>query len=309
MSFDARIVFTGVCSFIFNQDTARNVRACVVLPEAEGRGVFEILNQKSPDTLNLRRHRAFIRFSLLNLDAIPDKTGLTEDAEALLYVEGKRITFNFKEGDQGKVDNAFKVDPALWKNLVNLEEVAPNHADQFADVVSAKPPAGTLTSQVLLHRGTVKNELTATAMATWVLPSHLSGKVPPLTKTLTPEVSVALSDLNGFQIKATPFDGSTPDVLNLSAPTGKTLRVTISHLCSENPLRWISKDIEAKDDVDFKWHYMLLSPANRQDLELRVLNGLPLPMPLRPFDGTGGQGVDCPPAIGKDRTFNLDSFI
>src|SRR4051812_18854249 len=98
MSFDARIVFTGVCSFIFNKDTTKKVQACVVLPEAEGRGTFEILTQKAPDTTNLRRHRAFIRYSLLNLDAIPDKTGISEDADGLLYIEGKRITFNFTEG-------------------------------------------------------------------------------------------------------------------------------------------------------------------------------------------------------------------
>jgi hypothetical protein len=307
MSFKVRIVFTGLCSFILNKDPTQQVRACVVLPDGEGGGIRETLIKKAPDGTPLLRHRAFVRFKLPQLDRITDKTSLPVDAEGLWYIEGKRVAFRFQEG---AADNSFKVDTSLPNYLLGMDELAGTYADDYLDIVQATPAAGVVTSQILLHRGLLKNEYPISKLSTWVIPGTLNGKTPPLRKILTHEVTLELLDISAVEMVATPLAGGAPEIVKLVSAAGEDVNITISHLCSDNPLRWTSLDKPLKDDEDYKWHYMLLSPAVQTNLEMNVLGGMVLPVPLRPLGaGTGGQGVNCPPTVGLPRNINLDNYL
>jgi len=308
MASRVRIIFTGVSMFIVNEDTSKQVKACVIMPDAEGTGDKQVLlSKKAPDGTFLRRHRAFVRFNLLQLERIANKTDLPVDAEGLWYVEGKRIAFKFTEAG---VANPFRIDPALPNNLLSMPEIAGSYADKFPDVVSPTPPPKTLASQVLVNKGLLKNEIPIADLSTWVVPPTLNGTMPPVRKILTHLVTLELLDISAVEIVATPLTGGTPEIVKLQTIGTEDVNITISHLCHENPLRWLAKDAPINDDEDFKWHYMLLSPTVRTQLETSVLQGLPLPIPLRPLNvGTAGQGVNCPPSIGLSRPFDLDMFL
>lgn len=305
MSFKVRIVFTGLCSFILNTDGTKKVRACVVLPDGQGGGDRETLRKKASDGTPLQRHRAFMRFNLRQLDRITDKTSLPVDAEGLSYIEGKRVAFRFQEGN---VENSFKVDASLPDNLLGMDELAGIYADDFSDIVQVTPPPDTVTSQILLHRGLLKNEYDVDQLSTWVIPSTLNKKATPIQKILTHEVTLELLDISAVDIVAMPLVGGSPEIVKLVSAAGEDVTITISNLCSENPLRWTARDVPLKDDVDYKWHYTLLSPTVQDDLAMNILCGLPLPVPLVPLQGAG-QGVNCPPTIGMPRKIDLDNYL
>jgi hypothetical protein len=176
--------------------------------------------------------------------------------------------------------------------------------------VKATPPAGVVTSQILLHRGLLKNDFPVEQLSEWVIPGTLNEKTPPLRKTLTHEVTLELNDISAVEMIATPLLGGAPEVVKLVSTDGEDVTITISHLCSDNPLRWTAADKALKDDEDYKWHYTLLSPVIQDNLRQNVLGGLVLPIPLRPLDmGTNGQGANCPPTTGHPRDINLDSYL
>ena len=300
---DVRIGFSGVCSFIINSDGSRRVRACVVLPDAEGRKDNHITSKKAPDGTRLRRHRAFLKFNLRQLVAIPTKTDVPEEAEGLVYIEGFRVSFPITDAERKA--NPFKIDSTFTKYLLSMEEVAGSYADDYGEVVKKSPTANLIAGQVLIDGGTLKYDLPIVDLSTWVIPSTLNGKIPPLSKSLGHEMALELQNIADVAVILTPLGGGNPETIKFKPVAAEPVAISIVHLCSENPLRWKGKDLKAKDDEDFKWHYMLFSKTTRDNLEQNILNGLPLPIPLPPLQ-PAAQGANCPPSIGKARTFNLD---
>lgn len=300
MPFKVKIVFTGVCMFVPNNDPSKRVKVCVVLPDAEGPGNRRTTSKKAPDGTFLRRHRAFVKF---NMRQLADAQKIPSKCEGLLYIEGKRVAFKFAEGA-----DEFKIDPSVRRHILDMSEIAGPYADDFADIVGLKPPL--VTSQILLDRGILKNEFPVDKLSTWVVPNTLNSLLPPMRRILTHEVTLELLNIASVELHSMPLEGGEAEVLQLKALAEEDVVITISHLCDENPLRWEAEDAQIKDDEDYKWHYMLLSPAIRTKLELGVLHGLALPVPLRPLNmDSAGQGVNCPPSTGRARFIDLDQFL
>jgi hypothetical protein len=306
MAFKVRIGFTGVCSFVINSDTTgRKVRACVVMPDAEGRGDKQHTSKKAPDGERLLRHRAYLKFKLQQLVSITNKLDVPVDSEGLVYIEGYRVSFKIPDAE--RLANPFTADPTFRNHLLSMEEVAGVYADDFDEIVKPSPAANLIAAQVLIDSGTLKYDPQPgdPPLETWIVPNNLTGKIPPLSKALTHEMALGLSNISELVVVLQPLGGGNPDEIKLKPVATEPVEISIAHLCSENPLRWKTTDVDQKADVDFKWHYMLFSLATRDSLTRNILGGLQLPIPLPRFQGAA-QGANCPPSIAKDRDFNLD---
>jgi len=235
---------------------------------------------------------------------VANKKDVPVDSEGFVYIEDYRVSFKIPDAE--RLANPFMTDPTFRKYLLSMDEVAGSYADDYDQIVKPTPPARLIAAQVLIDSGTLKYDPRPNdpPRSTWVIPNTLNGKVPPLSKSLTHEMALELLNISDLTILLAPLGGGAPDEIELKPVAAEPVEITIAHLCTENPLRWRSKDVKQIDDVDFKWHYMLFSKTTRDNLEINVLGGLPLPIPLTPIQ-PAAQGANCPPSIAKDRDFNL----
>lgn len=307
--FNVRISFAGICAFVPNTSKDPDVRCkmCVVLPDGSSETrVIDDPDRLPPDGARLKRHRSFLQFSPGQVKG----TGkLPPDAVAIWYLNRQRVTFRVVQ-DGGAAPFAHGL--SHQDKLARLEEVAPNHVDEFPDIVSSTPPK-IVAAQVLLEKGTFSVDGSKPKLRSWSFPGTLSGAAS--SRTLSHDVFVEIANVTEFEAIVTAFEGDAagnPPVEHRFPfkPVGaEDVEITIANLCDENPLRWPTKEGKIPDDQDFRWYYMLLSPEKKAEIA-DALFGLPLPFPTAPLTLDGnGDGTNCYNSELKGREIDLDAFL
>jgi len=290
MSFNARVVFTGICAFVPNSlpKEESGVRICVVLPDGRSRK----LNAKQGfDGTNLRRHRGFLQFKARQLvAAIDPETAKTipDDANVIWYLDRHRVSFAYDQ-NANEPELPF-LNGQVPNSLAKMGEMLPRYATVDADVVGEDRWQKTV-GQIVLQRGVLR---VANPGAQWVFPNVLTTEV--IEQNLANEIHLEMSYLDGISIVATRYGQTEPDVRwVLQSVKGEDVEITVANLCDENPLRWETEVEELSPEDDFRWYYTLLSENTQQEL-FQKLKGLRFPIPLRPVNQAGnGQGMNCVP--------------
>jgi len=300
MSFNLRIVFTGVCAFVRNADESKKAKMCVVLPNGTGRKLLR--EEESADGKSLRRHRGFLQFKVSQLGALAsNQEPLPPDADAIWYLDRHRLTFLTSPTDRKR--EPFPLVDTGISSIAKLDLIVPKFSELDRAALGENPP-NTVLAQVLLYEGVLT---TNPQLRQWVFPPTLSGRV--LNPNLSHEVILSIPGLDQVDVIASPFDGRPATRWAIAGPDGSEVTITIANLCDDNPLRWETDERDRNPDEDFRWYYRLLAPAAQQDLS-SDMRGLPFPVPQPiPDNGGNAQGMNCIPMQTKASEFDLDRYL
>jgi hypothetical protein len=302
MAFTLRVIFTGLCAFVENDNQTDPTKMMVVLvngtrPETEGTVL-------ALDDTPLRYHRPFVTFPIADVQPpVPEVNGLPV-VHGLWYLNRERLSFEITE--DGSVNNTFDVQRPFLGNphpevhddtagqlrsftwIADLSQVAPDHTDVADGVVASAGVSPRAIGQVLIPKGRLRPF--SFSRAIWEFDRFLSGQAH--RRNFAHEVALTLGGLTAAQLVSQPLDtGSTTRTVNLVPPTGSdTVTVRISNLCEINPLQWFTVR-GPEPDEDTKWFYEILSDATRNALRTD-LGGrrLPIPRPVQFLHGAGGPG-------------------
>jgi hypothetical protein len=295
-TFNLRIRFTGICTFVPNSEEGKT-KMCVVFPDGTG------TKQKVATALDgsdLKRHVGYISF---NLHDVKGANWALEDAKVLWYLSGQRLVIK-TEGAENEYDDSD------LRYIAELEEVVPDLANVYPEFLSEKPNATypkSVLAQFLIDAGTLTTGTEDTTRL-WAFPNTISKKEIKEVH-LKHEVSLEFKGLTGASLWATAFEGGTSKGWHFEGEQDKWVDIVIANLCDENPLRWITDQSILPPDEDFKWHYRLLDKAQEIKRELKSLD---LPIPYMFKDSVNGQGVNCPPSKASESpltSLGLDSFL
>lgn len=301
MPFNLRVVFTGVCALVRNEDETKRGSMCIVLPDGRSRLPFR--RGESIDGQPLKRHRGFMQFKINQLAALVPNNPLPSDADGIWYLDRHRVTFHTVPADRRR-DSLPLVD-AGTNRIAKLDWIVPDHSDVDPHILSEYPP-DTVLAQILLHEGILSNN---TATVKWVFPPTLSGRV--LNPALSHEIILNVPDLDRVDVIATPFDKGQPARWTFDRSQDRDVTITFANLCDNNPLRWETEEVERSVDDDFRWYYRLLSGSAQEGLS-QQLRGLPFPVPQpvpRALEESNGQAINCIPAQVANARFDLDRFL
>jgi hypothetical protein len=277
MAFDLRVSFTGLCAFVPNAAfDQKPTKVCVALPNGEGNAPHP---KKSLDGTELDRHRAFLRFDLKNLKGMPK---VPSDSLAAWYLTRREVTFT----TTGK-SNPLTI--ASYKEAADLTKVAPNYSVVDPAVVTGDTLK--ITSRLIIEHGEIStDQLTGPWRTTKTLADNFA-QFPKLAQQLV----LKLTGLDSLEISVKKMTGGTDqDPLQLEAPRGGTVNISILNLCDTNPLQWEPR-LASTPDADFKWYFELL-PDKQIKALAKVLLGLELPI-LVPEGQPNGLGQNCFPAL------------
>jgi hypothetical protein len=297
MAFNVEISFTGICAFIPNQDSTRDVKMCVALPDVRGEKSLENPNFVRPPASSfarkrLKRHMGFMNFSPADLSAV-DAGKVSDDLVGTWLLDKHRVVI--------KASGA----PNPYENhapLADLGKVAPG-LNVDTDLVSETPRS--VVAQVLIDQGLLNG---ASNLGSWTFPTTLSGGSPE-ARAIASEVVLSLKDLDKFSLQCTSIIGdTTKDRTWEFHRNSGTVKIVIANLCDENPLRWPTTKEEAEPDEDFELYYELLFNAfDRFSLQGKLLGlSLPIPFPATGAAAGNGQGVNCVPAQTGPVSYNVD---
>ncbi|HEV7668903.1 MAG TPA: hypothetical protein VGS22_10285 [Thermoanaerobaculia bacterium] len=316
---DVKVIFTGICAFVENQDKSKRCKMVALLPDGDpdreelesevpesdvsetdvpendapeyGEEGFDCCGRyqvgEALDGEPLFRHRAFLKFKVKDLSGTAGLSG-TKYLEAIRYLEAERVTFL-------PSDNGTDFNHKLT-GLADLARIVPNYAVPDPDHFSDYPE--NLAAQILFDHGTL---LTCQPKYEWSFPNTISKEV--VTGPLSHEVVLHLPELTSLGVRISRFDGAY-ETLNFDS--AGTVEILIANLCDENPLLWKTKDSKPKVDDDFRWHYQLL--ANGDDLR-EELYSLPLPIPHPADGGSNGQGMNCLGSRLAAVEYDLDAYL
>lgn len=306
--FDLEVVFTGVCGLVTDVPlggTASPTKMHLVLVDGWDDTKLTSRPGVDGDTLPCR-HGAMIQFPLDNLPGA-GSSGLPSSGQGVWYPVRHAIDFAFEEDPADPHLNDFRVDPGLAGSVADMSLIAPAFASLGgSDVLDTNPHSDVLANAVF-----TRGELTAnsTVAEDWEFEAILSpSKVS--VKGMVSEVVLRLRRLASVTITASLFQGagagrpgnpgrSAPDVVRLVATNPRqTIQIVIAVGCEENPLRWIESSPSSLNvDDDFRWHYEILSPAEKTRLRTALgANKLPIPRKSTTPGPLAG-GRNCFPAF------------
>jgi hypothetical protein len=278
MSFKLKIIFTGVCGLIPNKPFKNAPgKVCVVFADGD-------YSTKGADGKGLNRHRAFIKFKTKN---VVGGSRVPESVDGIWYLGKRSFRLQTTGASALKIDNL--------DGLADLTKVAPDYADADPNAVVGTPPEK-LLARFFVEVGTLA---CGQSQGEWIFPKILSDQHVRV-KDLSNEVILLADNLTTLEIVASPINGGDDVRLPLTAPDGEIVELTVANLCDDNPLEWEQK-YDAKPDLDFRWHFELLSPAKWQDL-VKAIEGLYLPYPY-PVPQGNAQGANCFTTAYRDQSF------
>src|SRR4051812_39962699 len=190
MSFNLRIVFTGVCAFVRNADESKKAKMCVVLPNGTGRKLLR--EEESADGKSLRRHRGFLQFKVSQLGALAsNQEPLPPDADAIWYLDRHRLTFLTSPTDRKR--EPFPLVDTGISNIAKLDLIVPKFSQPDPAVLGENPQTRSLPRS-----------------------SCTKGSSPP-----------TLSSDNGCSRRLSPAGSSTPtSAMRSSSPSRASTRST-----------------------------------------------------------------------------------
>jgi len=298
--FNAEITFTGICALVLDSSKPRGV---IVAPSAWS--ATQIHSTKlACDGQTLRRHRCFLDVPLKHLE---NNSNAPDGLRVLQDLHNKRVRFEISGGPAD-------LQTGDLSNVANWSMVAPKFSTVDPSILVKKPPPDRLSTQILLHRGVLRGGaplqrgtgIGATADIIWVFPGTLTGNRQPFTKKLTPDLILRLDQVDSLAVKLDTFDGTLSETLTLDGTTGD-VKMTIAHLCDNNPLRWDTQINELPPDGDFRWYFDLLDAVTKEAIVDALKFGLPLPVPF-PTNVGNGQGVNCFPSRSSSQVLSDGLF-
>jgi hypothetical protein len=314
MSFNLKIIFSGLVMFVPNAYEESKARLCALLLDGtnlkikdEERGISE--RQALDGKSKLRFHRAFLRFPC---DIVSGNDSAELDDVGIWYLERQRLILKTDPHEQAinsfealgqEPDSAALVpsseDASSFFCAADMNKV---YKDFMVDprLLLPNPPEGRVMAQFFIDQGTLSNEsLTRFIME---YDSTLSDSI--YKHAFSHEIALVLKDLEGAKLVAVSFDGSRPPrELDLACLPKKKVpgendlvEVYLLNLCTENPLQW-NVEGEVVPDIDSKWYYELLSEDDQASLKKILRNGfLPIPRPVQePEDFAGPGSPNCIP--------------
>lgn len=286
MSFELLVEFAGLCLYVAHPE--RN-KVAILMPDGR-----KDADPEHPDGEDGEAHVGYIRFDLANLNVsgmtlpapgkLDDGSGSPPN-EIIHRFSGQQLDFGLEPDD-----NPMKID------------IGVPSFDEFAG--SLEPVRELYTSprpEELLMRTTISGGAFASTRQgkTWQFSSVLQANGPRPTYSgqfagFTVWHRPVKAD--GLTVTISDFDG-TPAVQIPLKPRdigGKSIiAIKVANLCSNNPLEWGEYPLRTvvKHDLDFKWLYRLLRPANGDSFE-KALAGAELPFPrAKPNQAFGDE--DC----------------
>jgi hypothetical protein len=313
MSFDLKVVFTGLMVFVPNGCQNSRARMCALVVDGRQEDRFAL------DGTQLRPHRAFVRFPIDNLSP----TSGAKESFGLWYLDRQRIIFDIESEDDDKPGVAFGV-RALSMAAGSVHPEEPSKDDRFSfswalnlerlspyftidpRLLEASPPEDSVIAQVVIDRGILQTA-TVTPIV-WACDTTLSEQI--YNQAFAHEVELVFDSIRAARIRAISFDD--PDkvqILDLSSlQRDGRVEISIVNACERNPLQWdITQTPEA--DVDTKWVFELLDEAGKASVVDRLRKAeLPIPRPLRPLTklgGAPGSGNCIPPFAPRPVYFGV----
>lgn len=292
MAYKLQVAFSGVLGIVPHTDP--NVGACVIIPNGlngDLTGPGRVSNRRgrksSLDDGSLERHFAFIRVA-------GHHVGSDDRAEMIRYLSHERVSFDLGGAGQG----ALALDPL---HMIAMSAVSPGASKVDRSAFSTKPSSDAdVSAQVVLRGGALAASQWG---GNWRIPARLAD-----SEIVGPFAYEAIWEVDGLEAPPVMvIDGfggkSDPERITLT-PVDDAVRIDISHLCQENPLRWEVDDPKEIDDLDFRWHFEVLDQGSKGRIRGKINSdgeGLPYPVPL---DKTG-TGTNCMFILHEDTDYSL----
>jgi hypothetical protein len=296
MSFKFTVRFAGVSAFVPNRDfDDKPTKICVLMPNGgdpyKGRDTTFAIDGNTP----MRRHFPLLKFGLSQTVGAQSLAGL---AEGVWYLNRQRITFELEPAPadpQAALEvryssewdslQTFPNPPTHeWKHLTEERKkelcwlpdlrriVGSDLAHPDPNLLRPHRPGDKVGTQVILDRG-VLTTLERDEMP-WSLDT-LDRRA--YSRPLATLLALEIEGVNRVAVVATPLDAdpgsdaARPTKLEfLPAADGSELTVDLITACEANPLNWLrSQEAEEKElrDLDFLWHYEVLTDAAREKIQ------------------------------------------
>lgn len=293
MPYKLNVVFSGVLGFVVHKEKRG---ACVLLadgrvgaPTTAGRVDHPNREDDQESTVDapnrLDRHFGFLRIPGQHL-------GYGPSSELVRYLDRERVRFRV-------VNPRSSNKPWDFTDILALSDIVPK-AGVTPSVLKATPPKSVL-AQVILEGGDFRTTGTG---GSWKVKNALTSNAP--TGSVAYEATWSVTVPTGEPtIALEPLDGGRTKTIPLK-PANREVTVYVSNVCHENPLRWTHYDEVLRDDVDFRWHYELLTPSGKKAISDKLpTKGLaPHPAP-----GGGklliGGGMNCVFTLYEDAAYTL----
>jgi hypothetical protein len=255
MSFTLQIRFAGLLHYIPNSSQSeKKVRLCVVMPEAE----------------NHRSGIAAIGRGTMSLGGQPI-------GRSAVSLDNKRAVFRFERenGQTGPLDYEGPMLGKAVKGVVPFVDIAGNRADRNPRVVSAAATnADGVHSQVLLTEGVFSLQPSNNPPAV-ELPGDLTGAAQVIR--LAETVFMTVEGLDSAQVVVSSLEGEDEEIFTIEPNAQGIADLLVAHLCpsaADHARR--ANAVAPLVDVDFKFHYRLLTPPPEISL-------VPPPQPVPTF--------------------------
>jgi hypothetical protein len=284
MGFNVRIEFTGLCSFV-PRDTTKGggLAFCVILGNAWYDNLCSELPKTGLDGISqLQPHRALLTFPADRLKGAGSLSNITAlhflEGERILVIPGSDAPPQCQIGDVGGLASFTDTTSSKSYGLLSVSDAV------------LKPDRCVVGAQVIVEHGSVTSP---EGNVSWVFDNYLSLERPK-SKRLNPKVVVSLDGIETLtlRVKDLASNANIQDLVFDSADDSSELRIAISNVCLNDPLRWgpTPSFEELIDDDDFRWHYEIVDkPEGIKD----ALNGLPCPIPRLDPTSPNGNGFDC----------------
>ncbi len=296
MAFDVKLEFTGITGLVGLQQDGRDHAALFVMPDAQKQEITGVpCTTPPPFEAELIRHRAFCTFPASTLPGNGSGPG-----EVIWYTHGMRIFLDAEfEGEAPRLRyGSFDFIPRLD------EAIGPVELDPACLALNV-PPARVAT-QVIVPHGLVEQGVADAGRWEWKTFGEGGWDGPPVSTCQNTDdwksvhrIQATFGNVTSFSIRAVRFDGTEMGSVKLdgSAAQDNELAVRFANFCDRNPLEWPAEE-PSLPDVDFQWHYSLLTPAASEAMARQHadedLGSLTVPVPLAGAIG----GVNCPPFWG-----------
>jgi hypothetical protein len=311
MSFNFRVIFSGLCAFVPDQPVAPEGP---VAQQLTGMQVVMVDARKwaqAVDSGKLKPHFPIAVIDAVNLqgqNGVPPGTRLEWrlDRRELKFViaDGTPKDFALVRGGwtqppfpQGTPQTATPTQADDFGWGAHMTSIAPSFATIDPDCFLDGPSSlGLTVARVVLDRGELANRGFAPATTPWYyFDSALGGGGPQAARPYSNKTTLELQSVHGVELVARDLDGQRPDdKVALTGPDGGWVEITVSNM-DDGRLPEVMPDpnpqLNPADsaDTDFRWFYSLC--ANRSLLGSALSNN---DLPYPKHSGGGGPGtVQC----------------
>jgi hypothetical protein len=314
MSFKLHVAFSGLLDFIPNQDQSKDVRLCIVLPNAP----------------NHNARISALRTGRLRLGDSPVTDEISFDNMRVSL----RVRKANKAAGRGPLNYQAPMIDGRIKGVIPFEMIAGLRANETNPmVVSASASAAVgVRAQILIEEGSFALDMPNGA-ARLELPATLTGHSE--TIEIAPRTFMTIDDVESAQLVTSPLSSSPGQEVayDISDDGGGEAGILLSYLCTQ----MMSPGAHLTNDDDFKFHYRLLNPTQQEALGGARISLTPVPTVLflppeshaeraatqGPFKamvaGTeisgdftlrslSAGGCNCAGSGGKPMPFDLDAF-